>query len=414
MQDIRLASIKKLIAGGRFTHVIVTDLCDVEYLSGFRSSNACCVVSARSNLLYTDFRYREAAHAFCKQSRNWKFIEIKENDFGFLRKNLGKGSVAGFQSSVLTVDQLARLKRACPTTRFARLPGSFDDIFVPKTETEIEHMRYAASIGDRVFSEMVKRVKVGITERELAAYCEERCRKYGSARPSFETIVLFGKRAALPHGVPSDAKLASGDWVLCDFGCTVAGFSSDMTRTFVFGKASLRQKKIYETVLAAQQSALCRVAAGVRTSDVDKCARDRISDDGFGKMFGHATGHGVGLRVHEKPRLSSTDTSILQLGAVVTVEPGVYHPAFGGVRIEDMVVVRKDYGEVLTLSPKGLSETGKPRSTFKRFSRPCSTITPRICIFGSALRLLFVSAARCIVHKPTPFPLKTSNESAPK
>jgi Xaa-Pro aminopeptidase len=360
MQNFRLMSIKKLIAAGRFSHIIVSDLCDVEYLSGFRSSNACCVVSGRSNLLFTDFRYREAARAFCKQNRSWKFIEIKENDYGFLRKSLGKGSVAGFQSAVLTVDQFARLKRACPATRFARLPDSFDDIFVPKTEQEIEHMRYAASIGDRVFSEMVRRAKLGITEQELAAFCEERCKRYGSSRPSFETIILFGKRAALPHGVPSDAKLASGDWVLCDFGCTVAGFASDMTRTFVFGKASFRQKKIYTTVLAAQECALRKVASGIRTSDVDKCARDRISADGYGSMFGHATGHGVGLRVHENPRLSRTDTSILQPGDVVTIEPGVYHPTFGGVRIEDMVVVRKDFGEVLTLSPKGLIETGTP------------------------------------------------------
>lgn len=360
MQNLRLASIKKLVATGRFSHIIVSDLCDIEYLSGFRSSNACCVVSARTNLLYTDFRYREAARAFCKRNPIWKFLEIKENDYGFLRRKLGKGSVAGFQSGVLTVDQFARLRHACPTTRFTRLPASFDDIFVPKTEPEIEHMRHAASIGDRVFSEMVRRAKSGITEQELAAFCEERCKKYGSARPSFETIVLFGKRAALPHGVPSETKLASGDWVLCDFGCTVAGFASDMTRTFVFGNASSRQKKIYATVLAAQESALRRVAAGVRAKNVDKCARDRISADGYGKMFGHATGHGVGLRVHEKPRLSRTDASILQPGSVVTVEPGVYHPAFGGVRIEDMVVVRNGFGEVLTLSRKGLIETGMP------------------------------------------------------
>ena len=359
MHNSRLANIKKILGKRDFTHIILSDLVDVEYLCGFRSSNAYCVVSRRANLLASDFRYREAARAFCSAHREWKFLEIKESDFSFLGGLVGKNSVVGFQANVMTVDQLSRLRRACSQARFKKLPAAVGDVFAAKTPREIESMRKAAAIGDRAFADMVAYARPGITERQLASLCEERCRAYGSERPSFDTIVLFGARAALPHGVPSQATLAKGDWVLCDFGCTVDGFASDMTRTFVCGRASLAQKEIYQTVLHAQEAARRSVAAGARASDVDKCARDLISARGFGSLFGHATGHGVGLRIHERPRISSSDTSILQESTVITIEPGVYRPGFGGVRIEDMVVVREKGCEELTHSPRGLIETGK-------------------------------------------------------
>lgn len=356
MHNSRLAAIKGFLARGPYTRIILSDLVAIEYLAGFRSTNACCVISRQTNLLCSDFRYRGAGLAFCRKHREWKFLEIKESDFSFLRKALGKNAVAGFQPDALTVDAFGRLRRACPGVRFVRLPPAFGDVFVPKTLREIGCMRRAAAVGDRVFGEMVRYARRGITERELAAFCEERCRKYGSERPSFDTIVLFGRRAALPHGIPSDARLAAGDWVLCDFGCTVEGFASDMTRTFVMGKASLRQKRMYDVVLRAQEAARRAVAAGVPVSKVDKCARDVIAASGHGPLFGHATGHGVGLRVHEKPRIAASDKSILQPGTVVTIEPGIYHPRFGGVRIEDMVVVKKGGGETLTASPRRLIE----------------------------------------------------------
>ena len=358
MRNSRLAAIKGLLAGGPYTRILLSDLADIEYLAGFRSSNVYCVISRRRNFLCSDFRYRSAALAFCRRHREWKFLEIKENDFSFLRNSLGMPSVAGFQPDAISVGAFSRLRRACPGVRFARLPAAFEDIFVPKTRLEIGCMRRAAAIGDKVFGEMICRAQPGITERELAAFCEDRCRKHGSERPSFDTIVLFGRRAALPHGIPSDARLAAGDWVLCDFGCTVEGFASDMTRTFVMGRASARQKRVYNVVLRAQEAARRRVAAGVLVSKVDKCARDVIAAAGYGPLFGHATGHGVGLRVHEKPRLAASDKSILQPGTVVTIEPGIYDPRFGGVRIEDMVVVKKGGGETLTASPRGLIEAG--------------------------------------------------------
>jgi Xaa-Pro aminopeptidase len=359
MQNFRLNRVKKFLEQGSLTRIFLSDSVDIEYLTGFHSSNVYCIVSKQSAFICTDFRYREAVFAWRRKNRSWKYLEIKENDFSFLKSAFGAGSVVGFQSNVLTVDQYSMLRLRCPGVRFVRLPRSFADVFVPKLDEEIECMRQAAAIGDKVFDKMVRFARPGITEKELAGFCENECAKRGSERPSFETIVLFGKRAALPHGKPSEARLLNGDWVLCDFGCTVNGLASDMTRTFVMGKASSLQKKLYGVVLRAQENARSSVAAGVRACDVDKSARSVITAAGYGSFFGHATGHGVGRRVHEKPRISSADTSILQSGTVITVEPGIYGPRFGGVRIEDMVVVRENGSEALTASPRHLIEAGQ-------------------------------------------------------
>jgi Xaa-Pro aminopeptidase len=195
-----------------------------------------------------------------------------------------------------------------------------------------------------------------MTEQEAAGELEGLCRQQGSSGPSFETIVLFGPRSALPHGVPSGARLRRGDWVLMDFGCMIDGFCSDMTRTSVAGGASGRQREIYNAVLLAQAKGRDAVRAGVAASDIDKAARDSIAAHGFGDHFGHATGHGVGRRIHEAPRVASNSHVKLGDGAVVTVEPGVYIDGFGGVRIEDMVAATPGGAHLLTRSPRHLVE----------------------------------------------------------
>lgn len=358
MQNVRLSRIKNILTKGPFTRIFLSDPCDIEYLTGFRSSNVYCIISRRRNIICSDFRYREAAKEFCRKHREWKFLEVKENDFSSLKSALGTRNIVGCQTNVMTVDQLRLLRRTFPGIRFAGLPRSFSDVFVPKLPAEIGCMRRAAAIGDRALGAMLRRARPGVTEKELARVLEDSCTKLGSERPAFDTIVLFGERAALPHGRPSDARLKKGDWVLCDFGCTAGGFASDMTRTFVAGRASEKQKKVYGIVYKAQERARCCVAAGKKACEVDRQARSVITDAGFGPLFGHATGHGVGLRVHEKPRISSVDESILQEGTVITVEPGIYAPRFGGVRIEDMVVVRENGCKLLTNFPRHLIEVG--------------------------------------------------------
>jgi Xaa-Pro aminopeptidase len=327
-------------------------------LCGFRSTNAFCILTPKKNILLSDFRYREAAVAFCRRSHQWVFSEIRENDFSFCRSSIPPGSVVGYQSNAMTVDQFGQLRHAVQKVRFVKLPAGFTDIFVPRTESELASIRQAAFIGDRAFSDLLHRIHTGTTEKEVAGFIEDRCRKYGSEKPSFDTIVLFGRRASLPHGRPSDVRLNRGDWVLCDFGCTVHGFCSDMTRTFVMGKVAAGQKKIYDIVLRAQECGKAAVTAGVRACSVDRACRRVISNAGYGKLFGHATGHGVGLRIHEKPRISKNDNTILRKGTVITVEPGIYGPSFGGVRIEDMVVVRDSGCEVITNAPRHLIEAG--------------------------------------------------------
>lgn len=355
----RLSDARAFLKKGSFTHILVSDVIDVEYLCGFRSSNAFCILAPEKNILLSDFRYKDAAISFCRRFPQWKFSEINENDFSFCRTFIRPGSVVGFQSNALTVDQWGQLRRAVPEVRFVKLPARFTDIFVPRTDRELWLMRKAAAIGDRAFYDLQKCIRTGMTEQHVAQFLDDRCRKYGAEKPSFDTIVLFGLRAALPHGRPSEARLNRGDWVLCDFGCTVDGFCSDMTRTFVMGKATARQKKIYDIVLSAQESGKAAVTAGVKASEVDRASRQVISKAGYGKQFGHATGHGVGLRIHEKPRISKKDNTILQNDTVITVEPGVYSRAFGGVRIEDMVVVRDGGCEVITGAPRHLIEAGE-------------------------------------------------------
>jgi len=354
----RLAEAQAFVTHHRYTHIILSDSVDIEYLSGFRSSNVHCLVTARKNILFSDFRYKEAALAFCKLSRTWKFSEIRESDFSFFRTFIPKGSVAAYQSDVLTVDQFATLRKILPDVKLVKLHQSFAGVLQPKTEPELQSLRQAAAIGDRAFDHVVRTVRAGMTEIDVARIIENRCRTLGSEKPSFDTIVLFGRRAALPHGQPSGVRLAAGDWVLCDFGCTVNGFCSDMTRTFVMGKASSRQKRIYDIVLRAQESGKNAVAAGVKACDVDARCRSVISKAGFGKQFGHATGHGVGRRIHESPRISKNDTTILRNKTVITIEPGIYIPSFGGVRIEDMVIVRDVGCEVMTHAPRTLIEAG--------------------------------------------------------
>jgi Xaa-Pro aminopeptidase len=352
----RLSQVKNILGLKKCGHILITDTVAVEYVCGFHSSSAFVVISLRKNLLFTDFRYKEAARAFCRYNPQWRFIETKENDFSILKGFCPERGVIGFQSTDLSVDRFDLLRRNLKKRRFVKLADSLANVFASKQEFEIGLMHEAARIGDAAFARVRAFLRPGITEKEAALFLEDECRKGGSEKPSFDTIVLFGDRCALPHGIPSDRRLKKGEWALIDFGCTTGGFSSDMTRTVVAGKASGRHKEIYGVVLDAQQKARDCVREGVAAGDVDKCARNEIEKAGYGKYFGHATGHGVGRRIHESPRISRDNKTILQRGTVITIEPGIYIPRFGGVRIEDMVVVEQDGSRPLTNAPRHLIE----------------------------------------------------------
>jgi Xaa-Pro aminopeptidase len=354
--NVRLAKIKKLLAEKRCSHILITDAIDAEYLCGFHSSNVFLLISRTRNLLFTDFRYKEAARAFSIAHPQWRFVQTTENGLAALSSYCPSGSVVGVQSGAISVDRFDALKKQLDGVRFVKLGDFVDALIIPKEAFEISLTKQAAAIGDRAFGLFVKYLKAGMTERQAARMLEDNCRRLGSEQPSFETIVLFGERTALPHGRPSERPLKKGDFILVDFGCTVGGFFSDMTRTVIFGAASLRQRKLYSIVEKAQQMGREAIREGVAASVVDSCARSVIEKAGYGEYFGHATGHGVGRRIHEKPRIAKENATMLPAGAIITVEPGIYIPKFGGVRIEDMVIVQKNGSETLTISPRSLIE----------------------------------------------------------
>ena len=351
----RVKAVRKIIAERECTHALVTDAADVFYVSGFRSSGATLLIAPRQLDLFADFRYKAAAQEFCLGGK-WRFTMIEGGGFGYLKKRIRPLSVVGIQSDAVTVDQYEDLKKALPGVKLMPLSGDVADVAMRKLPSEIESMKAAARIGDRALKALMPHIKKPVTEASLARTLDGLCAEFGSEKPSFDTIVLFGERSALPHGRPGERRLRDGDLVLIDFGCTVDGFCSDMTRTFVYGPASEGQRAIYNAVLRAQRCACLAARAGMKCCELDGVARSSIEESGYGDLFGHGTGHGVGLRIHERPRLAKSVETALPENSVVTVEPGVYMPGVGGVRIEDMVVLRKGGSTAITHSPRKLTE----------------------------------------------------------
>lgn len=355
VENSRLNSIKKLLKDKKLTHILISDLIDIEYLSGFRSSNALILISKKKNLIFSDFRYKEVAELFCLKNPEWCFNLVKESLYSSLCPFFNEGSICGIQANDLSVSNYDQLVKANKNVNFVKFHSEISDIFMQKSAQEISSIKKAAKIGDTAFELLLNEIESGLTEKQLAAKLESLCRELGSEKPSFETIVLFGSRSALPHGKPCNKKLKKGDFILIDFGCTVNGLCSDMTRTLIFGKANSMQQKIYQIVLEAQKKACNAVKIGMSSKELDQIARNHINSLGYGNEFGHALGHGVGLRIHEPPRISSSAIeTTLQENMVITIEPGIYVPDFGGVRIEDMAVLGKKKTAIITSAPKEL------------------------------------------------------------
>lgn len=262
----------------------------------------------------------------------------------------------GYEDESLLCSQFDTMKENLSVTNWVPLKGKVDALRRIKSEEELTYLARAEEIGDIAFEKILKIIKPGMTELEVAAELEYLMKKEGAETTSFSTIIASGLNSSMPHAIPGNKKLEVGDFVTMDFGCKVEGYCSDMTRTIVLGKASEKQKEIYNVVLKAQLASLEAIKAGVTGQSVDKVARDIITEAGYGDCFGHGLGHSVGLFIHEGPRLSVADETVLQAGMTETVEPGIYVPGFGGVRIEDMVVVTEDGYRNLAHSPKELIE----------------------------------------------------------
>jgi Xaa-Pro aminopeptidase len=256
----------------------------------------------------------------------------------------------------VSLQQRQQLGELLPTTELVPVKELVEEMGLVKEEGEIENIRQAVGISDGIFGEIVDFLRPGLGEVEVCAEIEYRMRKKGSERLPFDAIVVSGARSALPHGQPTKKRLQGGDLVTMDYGARVGGYCSDFTRTVVLGQASEKQREIYQVCLRAQEEAEAAAKAGMTAVELDGVARQIIADAGYGDNFGHGLGHGLGLEVHEGPRLSPKGQGRLEPGMVVTIEPGIYLPQVGGVRIEDVVVIREDGCEVLTKASKELIE----------------------------------------------------------
>ncbi|HEU0189871.1 MAG TPA: M24 family metallopeptidase [Mycobacterium sp.] len=327
--------------------MLVTDLVNVRYLCGFTGSAGALLAYAdeRPALLVTDGRYRTQA---ARQVPDLA-VAIERTGAGHLAAVAAAAGVRrlGFESHVVTVDGLDALARALGDSangagaELVRASGVVESLREVKDAGEVALLRLACEAADAALAELVDRggLRPGRTEREVGRELESLMLDHGADARAFETIVAAGANSAIPHHRPTDAVLAAGDFVKIDFGALVAGYHSDMTRTFVLGPAADWQREIYRLVAAAQQAGRDALVPGARLRDVDAAARQVIADAGYAENFGHGLGHGVGLRIHEAPGVNATADGTLLAGAVVTVEPGVYLPDRGGVRIEDTLVV---------------------------------------------------------------------------
>jgi len=338
--------------------LLVTDIVNIRYLTGFTGSSAMAVLGAGTRRFITDFRYVARARAevsgFDQERAPQEFAEA-------LKEGWPEGPLRlGFEDQHVSVAQHERLRELLPERiELVRAGGLVEAERAVKEPGEVAAIRGAAALVDEIYAWLLEVGVVGRTEREVALALEEEMRRRGASGPSFPSIVASAEHGALPHAEPRDVEIARGVLVTLDLGAVVDGYCSDCTRTWATGEIDGDLAAVYDLVLRAQETALGAVRAGPTGREVDAVARELIAAEGHGEHFGHGLGHGVGLEVHEAPRLSrSASSDPLVAGNVVTVEPGVYVPGRGGVRIEDLVVVTEDGCDVLSATSKAPATVG--------------------------------------------------------
>ena len=326
-------------------------MADVTWLTGYSGSSGLAVVSAEGRWFVTDFRYLEVAAATVPDS--FEVVDGTADLIKTVAGLLGDFPRVGIDESKISVENHRKLTEALPEgVALTAAEGLLDGLRRVKDEIEIEAIAAAALLTDGVYAWLEERGLAGRTEREVALAAERRMREMGAEDPSFPSIVAAGPNGSLIHAVPSDREIGRGEYVVIDMGAIVGGYCSDCTRTLVEGDPDPAQREVYELVLASQLAGLEAVQAGASGRAVDAISRQVIEEAGYGERFGHGLGHGVGIEVHEPPRLSKRSEDELQAGEVVTVEPGIYLPGEFGVRIEDLVVVTADGHRNLSTRPK--------------------------------------------------------------
>jgi Xaa-Pro aminopeptidase len=331
--------------------LLVTNLVNIAYLTGFESSNAALLVDPKGGAeLYTDFRYFEAAQAV----PDVEPVLAKRSLMADLAQRL-KGRLA-FEADVLPYAQFETL--GSDGLELVPAHGAVEELRAVKSEDEVERIQHAARAADFAFQALLAEAWVGRSERELAWRLFQLMHANGVDSLAFDSIVLGGANGSLPHGDPSDDLIEDRMLVTVDWGARVDGYCSDCTRTLATGELSKELRNLYDVCLEAQVAAVEGIRPGMTGVEADRLARDVIEAAGYGEQFGHGLGHGVGVDVHEAPRLSRESTDTLAVGNVITIEPGIYVPGLGGVRIEDLAVVRADGVEILNSLPKDLAVVG--------------------------------------------------------
>jgi Xaa-Pro aminopeptidase len=331
--------------------LLITHLPNVRYLCGFTGSSGWLIVSGERATFITDGRYSEQARAEVKGAR----IIIAKSLLQTAVKELGIKGAIGIEADHMTVASEAAFRELLPKSKKLRpIRGMVEGLRRIKDSDEANLIRIAVLTGSALLDTALEAVRPGVPEADVAAELEYAARRAGAEGMSFETIVASGARSALPHGRASGAEIAAKGFVVLDFGVILAGYCSDMTRTVYVGRPDSGARRLYQSVLDAQLAGIDAVRPGIGVEQVDRAARAVLTKAGFGKYFTHSTGHGVGLEIHESPRVGRGVTDVLEPGMVITIEPGAYVRGFGGVRIEDMVLVTGGGCEVLTPSPKEL------------------------------------------------------------
>jgi len=353
MNNRRLRLLREMKEKG-IDAALITSPENRRYFSGFTGTDGMVFIHPEASCLITDFRYIEQGNMQCPgfivaDAPGAKAYEyIKELCDSLCIRNIW------FEDESISLRTYQSLSEGVKPVSLLPDGGILSNLRIIKSAEEIENMRLAAAIADRGFDYMLTVLKPGMTEKEAALELEFFMRKNGSEGLAFPIIAASGQNGAMPHAEPQDKRLEPGDFLTLDFGCVVNGYCSDMTRTIAIGEPSEKLREIYRITLEAQLKALSILKPGVSCFDADKAARDCIEQRGYGDCFGHGLGHGVGLLIHEAPRLSRTGDGVLAPGMVVTVEPGIYLPGLGGVRIEDMVVITEGGYANITSSPKDL------------------------------------------------------------
>jgi len=319
---------------------------NIRYLTGFSGSASAILITKNESFFLTDFRYRTHAEA---EVKGFEIKEYKRQKKGIIDHiNYLSLNRVGFEAPHISYSFFDDLKNGLNVTELIPCVNIIENIRMIKDASEIEYIKKAVQIIEKVFLKICDIIKGGFKEQDIAVEIGYQLRKAGSEGEPFDVIVASGERSALPHGVAGDKVISDGDLIILDFGAKYMGYNSDMTRTFVVGESYSRQEDIYRLVTLAQTRAIESIRPGILAKEIDAIARDIISEAGYGENFGHGTGHGVGLAIHESPKIAWEEDIIIEEGMVFTVEPGIYIPGWGGVRIEDMIIVTSDGCEVLT------------------------------------------------------------------